>query len=397
MDEYIAVVNLIMSNSAPPKLKKFLTIDEQIDLLRSRDVLFRSEEVARHHLKTLGYYRISNYLYHFRKYPDNRRSSVQIDPLFKDHYRNGTFFEDAIDLCMFDQKLRVLVLEGALEINRSFGVYLGYRFSETKSGRNIDSIGSNGPYNKELDRKEVEGVIASTHGRAVGNNLDDPSIAHNIERYGYLYTWVLVNYLEFGQLISLYGVANNRVRAAIARDAGFSSLRGESEESLCVDFMACSNVVRHLRNVCAHNGRLFDQTFSVSNSEIDGKPIEKMKRDDKGSGETTRKATLLEFSIRQDSFLCDRLRGVSLDGRNFVGLDGDGLSQVSAFGALSILSLMLERTGWERYKEWRREIVALLTETKFSHTNILYRVGLEVPHHHGSVERQLAHRLWDRY
>ena len=47
--------------------KPFKTIDEQIELLRYRGMTIADDEVARHALETLGYYRLSGYSYPFRK------------------------------------------------------------------------------------------------------------------------------------------------------------------------------------------------------------------------------------------------------------------------------------------------------------------------------------------
>ena len=43
--------------------KPFKTIDEQIEFLRYRGMTIADDEVARHALKTLGYYRLSGYWY----------------------------------------------------------------------------------------------------------------------------------------------------------------------------------------------------------------------------------------------------------------------------------------------------------------------------------------------
>ena len=47
--------------------KPFKTIDEQIELLRYRGMTIADDEVARHALERIGYYRLSGYSYPFRK------------------------------------------------------------------------------------------------------------------------------------------------------------------------------------------------------------------------------------------------------------------------------------------------------------------------------------------
>lgn len=47
--------------------KPFRTIDEQIDILRSRGVIIDDIETARKALETISYYRLSGYSYPFRQ------------------------------------------------------------------------------------------------------------------------------------------------------------------------------------------------------------------------------------------------------------------------------------------------------------------------------------------
>ncbi len=59
--------------------KPFKTIDEQIELLRYRGMTIADDEVARHALETLGYYRLSGYWYSFREHAGYRRKRGALD------------------------------------------------------------------------------------------------------------------------------------------------------------------------------------------------------------------------------------------------------------------------------------------------------------------------------
>ena len=73
------------------------TIQEQIDLLESREMLFRDISKAPHFLANISYYRLKGYWW-----------EMQED--FEDHiFQDDVYFEDVIDLYNFDRHFRLIV------------------------------------------------------------------------------------------------------------------------------------------------------------------------------------------------------------------------------------------------------------------------------------------------
>lgn len=87
--------------------KAFKSIDEQIELLRSRNLNFSNETRARELLKECQYYRITAYRYPF------------VLPQDKDKFRDGIDFNDIWDLYIFDRRLRFLVIDAIERIEVS--------------------------------------------------------------------------------------------------------------------------------------------------------------------------------------------------------------------------------------------------------------------------------------
>jgi len=84
------------------KMKLPTTMSEQINLLKSRGLVFNDEVKAINTLLHNNYYRLTGY---WRKY--------QINPDAKDdRFVNNTKFEDIIEIYTIDAKLRNLLLEG---------------------------------------------------------------------------------------------------------------------------------------------------------------------------------------------------------------------------------------------------------------------------------------------
>lgn len=90
----------------PTYSKPWLSVDDQIDLIRARGVVVEDPDGAADLLREVGYYRLTGYLYPFRRsgvrsLPDGRREVV-VD----DHYREGTSLAEARELLTFDRALQ---------------------------------------------------------------------------------------------------------------------------------------------------------------------------------------------------------------------------------------------------------------------------------------------------
>ncbi len=85
--------------------KKAASLDEQINLLKSRGLSIKDEAQAKFYLKNIGYYRLSAYELPFQR-GDHSETHHQFLP--------DTTFEQVLELYTFDRKLRLLVMD-ALE------------------------------------------------------------------------------------------------------------------------------------------------------------------------------------------------------------------------------------------------------------------------------------------
>lgn len=72
-----------MDRTKIPYTKQAKSLDEQIDILRSRNVIIKDEEKAKEYLSDIGYYRLGFYAFPFeRTYPflnSRRRHEVKPD------------------------------------------------------------------------------------------------------------------------------------------------------------------------------------------------------------------------------------------------------------------------------------------------------------------------------
>ena len=86
--------------------KSALPIDEQINRLKNRGMIFADEQYARRTLEFISYFRLKAYWLPFEDSAELSDDRASLE---------GTRFEDVMGLYFFDRELRFLVL-GAIEI-----------------------------------------------------------------------------------------------------------------------------------------------------------------------------------------------------------------------------------------------------------------------------------------
>lgn len=238
--------------------KPWLSVDDQIDLIRARGVVVDDHAGAADLLREVGYYRLTGYLYPFRRsgvrsLPDGRREVV-VD----DRYREGTSLAEAHELLSFDRALRVLVLEAVERIEVAVRTRLAYAmgrlspfaheepstFTSAFTGPR-EAHGGGSEHQVWLDR------LAERQARS-----DESFVRHFRERYdGRMPIWVVTELLEFGQVSRLYGGLRNDLATEVANAFDVPT------KQLMRSWLAAVNYVR---NVAAHQARLFNRKLVVA-------------------------------------------------------------------------------------------------------------------------------------
>ena len=104
--------------SATESGKAFKTHGEQINLLRSRGMVIDSDQLARHLLERVNYYRLSGYWYSWRE--------IGADGARRDVFIPGTNLDDTDAVYDFDWRLREAVFSAPAHIELSVRSMLGH-------------------------------------------------------------------------------------------------------------------------------------------------------------------------------------------------------------------------------------------------------------------------------
>lgn len=132
--------------------KSFKSIDEQIQLLKSRNLTFLNKETARNELIRWGYYEIIN----------GYKSPFLLTKEGDEHYLTGTTFEQLLAFYNFDKNLRFHTLYSMLDVESTLKTAVAYVVTKDFKSvqkdylqkENYDS--GNKKYNKEKDKYEYD-------------------------------------------------------------------------------------------------------------------------------------------------------------------------------------------------------------------------------------------------
>lgn len=103
--------------------KPRVPFDEQLNLLRNRDLAVADPARAIKDLKRIGCYRLSGYLYPMRRVEQQPGAKR---PRRLDHYVDGAAFEDGVGLHDFDHRLSQRLLDGLQQVETGLRVKVGY-------------------------------------------------------------------------------------------------------------------------------------------------------------------------------------------------------------------------------------------------------------------------------
>lgn len=206
-------------------------------------------------LDTIGYYRLKGYSFHFYNKVTGR-------------YQEGTSFSDIVKLYHFDFRLSHLVFSFLSQIE----VSLRARFVSALLLHN-DPLILNDPsiFRDKEDYWKNQSNIASEIARS-----KDVFIIHNFDNYdGAIPLWAVVEVMSFGTLSKVIKNLKTETAAynAIVQHYRFTSLSGNlivPSKDMLTSWVQSVSV---LRNICAHNSRIYNKVISTTPRLIDADKV----------------------------------------------------------------------------------------------------------------------------
>jgi abortive infection bacteriophage resistance protein len=208
------------------------TYQEQLRILKERNMLITDEYKAESILRRVNYYRLSAYMLTLKK---------------DDRFFEGVTFDDVYYIYEFDKRLRHMIM-GILEgIEIAFRTHIAYELAH-KYG----PLAYKDPaifYNREY-----HGEMLHSIEDAISKRKDELFVKHHLEKYGGNFpVWVIIEVISFGQLSKMFSNLKNEDKKIISKYYNFSF-------NLVQNWLY---VFSAIRNICAHYGRLYNRTLKI--------------------------------------------------------------------------------------------------------------------------------------
>lgn len=222
--------------------KKHKTFDEQLQLLKDRDLVISNDAYVLIKLQHINYYRLSAY---FLPHQHNKKSQN------KNKFLPNTTFEDLVQLYYFDSELRKIIFESIEVIEVYLRTQISYYHSQAYGAFGYLDIG-NLRTNLQVEFDELHHDIRKEKDRS-----KEIFIRHFKKHYNStdVPIWSVVEIISFGSLSKLFMLLQEKEQNEIIKNMG-----GVNKYVFFKWFKALSSV----RNVCAHHSRLWNRTLGVS-------------------------------------------------------------------------------------------------------------------------------------
>jgi len=225
----------------------------QLALLQSKGLAVTDRPGALTYLENLGYYRLSGYTFPFRKSPG------------RTEFKPGTSLEQIIRIYDFDRELRLLAADAIerIEIGIRSRIVNATCLQHTSPHWFTDPTLFHSQFNHASFLRKLEKSLGieydrTTRTRILPTSHPETFIEHYYQKYGDPYLppfWMVAEILTIGSLSHLYkGIGDATLKKEIAAPFGVPA-------KILASWL---HSVAHLRNICAHHGRLWNRVFSIS-------------------------------------------------------------------------------------------------------------------------------------
>jgi len=229
-----------------PYNRPWKSFADQLQQLVDRGLEVTDPASAISYLDRIGYYRLSGYWYPFRQ------NAPGPNPVKADDFVAGTHFSDALNLYVFDKKLRLLVLDALERIEVAIRVDLAHILGQRDTFAYTDPQWFDGRFTRPRGRqgKSDHDQWLERYDRLVSRSKET-FIRHYKTKYGLpLPFWVAIEIWDFGTMSMLFAGMKGKDRDQIGAKYGV----GDGHI-----FASWLRSLNYIRNLCAHHSRLWNR------------------------------------------------------------------------------------------------------------------------------------------
>lgn len=216
--------------------KIFKTLDEQVEILKSKGLIINDVEKAKMVLLRENYFFISGYRHLFMETPKYGQ------------FIKGTNFEEIHAMFLFDRAMRNIFFKWILVVENNFKSITSYVLSKKYGFKDKDYLNPKNFTQDSMKQRQVRDILNKMHRQIRVNGKEHTATMHYIDNYGYIPLWILVKVLSFGIMSEFYGILKNEDQFTLA------DIYNTDSETLSI-YLA---IVANYRNICAHEEILFN-------------------------------------------------------------------------------------------------------------------------------------------
>lgn len=225
---------------------EYKNIEEQIELIKSKNIVIKDKERAKQVLLREGYYNL------IKGYKDIFVDIKKSRKLGTETCDEETFFEEIYAVYKFDRDFRNLMFKYISIIETHIKSYISEVISQKYGTKNyLKRENFKIPTNGEERFNTLIGIIKNNIDRNLNNYLD---IKKCYIENGDIPFWMLATLMTFGTIVKLYIFMKPEDKKEVAKNVN-------------MDYRELQNYLKMLnivRNISAHNNVLFNTKFDIS-------------------------------------------------------------------------------------------------------------------------------------
>ena len=209
--------------------KTFLTIDELLIKIKSKNINIKDENNVRDILETNNYYFIMGYKFAFKT----------DDGIYKDN----TSFEDIYSLYIFDKMLKLIILDPILEIEQKLKTIYTNNYSY-RYGYKINNILDINNY--DLSNNYLKDTLSNL-GKQLNNfGNNNKAVMFYKNNHSFVLLWVYMKILSFGMIRDMFYVSK-------ASDKDYMKNKLTNEKINSGEVANMLRLLVRVRNICCHD------------------------------------------------------------------------------------------------------------------------------------------------
>ncbi len=216
--------------------KQFRSLEEQIDILKSKGLIIEDEEQTKEILLRENYFFINGYrILLMNSYADK-------------NFIIGSTFRELHGIFLFDRSIRNILFKNLMIIENQLKSVISYQLSKKYGYRDKEYLNPKNFTNDRAKSRKVRDIIDKMKRQIRINGSHHMATMHYINNYGYIPLWVLVKVLSFGIVCELYTILKKEDQISIADIFNVNT-------DYLENFLP---ILSNYRNLCAHEDIVYE-------------------------------------------------------------------------------------------------------------------------------------------